>query len=1107
MMFESGTQDHHRQPLGNPAVPDQPSHMYQEAFARRRSRHWRIDLLGGVAAGALCVTPALAGPDACTVVGTIAVCSGNQSGGIDAGVDFAVPPINGLVIQNLTGDIGADPVTGDGVRWALPGSNVPINIVSNTGSFAIRASEHGFNLFNSAGASITLTHAGNIEVGQGSGIYVQANQQNGDSGSISIKAVGSIVAGVDGISAWSVVNSGNGNSGAVNITFDGTIVAGDGDGIYAGSWVINGNGNSGPATINTTGSITSINASSLVSGNGDSGDVSVTQNGVITAGGIVAYSFVSGNGNAGSVLIDNAGNVAGRLYAGSIVVGFGNASAVSITNSGNVVIADPASDDYAIEADSHASNAGYSGSVTIASTGNIGGGAGGIYARTWANGTGDTGDIVIGSTGDIASKQGIAALAFATLGHAGNVFITSTGNITAAIASGTSFAINAASISDGSSGGVTIESSGNLVSTAADGIVALSQSKQANSSIVSVKSTGNIDALDYGIRAMSQAEASAGSVTIISKGNIRAGKAAIVAESSGGSGDGDINIEVDGNLHGGQHGVIFLGGITNSLKIARGSVVLGETGYAIAGSTGDETIENAGTVIGNVGLGSGVNNFYNLNGATYISGTIINLGAVGRFENSGLFSIGKIGAAPQTAQLTGSFVQNADGVFVVDTARGTADRLNISGSAELAGKVLPKFGGMGGATQHYTILSADGGITNNGMTVSGNTLVVKYDLLFPNANDMVLAVTADFVTAGLTPNQRATATHLQNSLVAGGGGLGSVFGYLGGMVDAGSYAKALDRLHPEPYLAQSQSVLLSSLAFADGVWNCSDFGGAGVVRRGDGTCGWARMGSSRTTRNRTVENIGFDNTAWSGSAGMQFGLAPNWLVGVSVGYERSNITVDDRARSHGDLFQFGAGALYRQYGWELSGTLSAGVGSFDTTRLSVLPGTNATGSNSNSYLSGRLRTAYAFGIDAAYLKPMVDVDLTALRRGGIVENGAGAAGQSVRSQTDAILSVAPAVEIGGQIQINQDMALRPYVRGGVRLFDKSDLTATASFLGSPPDASPFTVSAPLDRTVGEVAAGVDLWQGAGLQMGVRYEGRLGASTQRHTGAFTLRSNF
>ena len=131
-------------------------------------------LFGTVAAGALCIAAprtATAGPDVCVVgPANVVTCSGNQSNGIEAGpaasTDFDPVPGTTLRVNNLTQDIVGSANSGRaGIRWAgIPGSG-PINIVSNTGSFAIRAEREGMNLHNSDGQSVTLNHTGNIFAG------------------------------------------------------------------------------------------------------------------------------------------------------------------------------------------------------------------------------------------------------------------------------------------------------------------------------------------------------------------------------------------------------------------------------------------------------------------------------------------------------------------------------------------------------------------------------------------------------------------------------------------------------------------------------------------------------------------------------------------------------------------------------------------------------------------------------------------------------------------------------------------------------------------------------------------------------------------------------
>jgi len=986
------------------------------ALRRHHARRWRAALRSGVAVGALCMAavPALAGPDACMIVANVATCSGDQSGGIDAGADFPSDSTLSLIIGNLTGDIV--PSNGaDGVRWADPFNPNPIVITSDTGDFSIVTRQSGFNVFSNAGKDVVLTHAGNIVAIQ-AGIFARTQQTDGDSGLVRVTASGDFRTDSDGIHAFSRVVSGDGNAGNVVVDFNGTIVSGQ-VGIRARSVVEDGQGNSGVVSVGSTGSVTSIEAESVVNGSGDAGAVFVAQNGAITGDGISASSTVNGNGNAGAVQITNTGDVNGVLLAASQVLsGTGNASTVSVTNAGNVANAGTSAT--TITAVSYAGTNGNAGSVTVNNTGNLIGGYLSVNAVSRASGAGNAGNVAVTTTGDLIASHGVVA------------------------------------------------------------------------------------------QSLADANGVAGSVSVTSRGNITAAQTAILAESDGGQGNGNINISVDnGTVAGGVDGVVFYGGAANTLMIEAGGAVIGGTGRAIAGGNADEMITNRGQVVGDVDLGAGNNNFINQGTALFHTGSIINLGANGMLENAGVLAVGGFDRSPLTALLTGDLEQGASGVFAVDIEGAAADRLDVTGTAAMAGRVEARFNGANGGSQRYTILSAAGGVTDNGITGPADTAVLDYELLFPNANDMVLAVTANFVTGGLTRNQQATAQHLQGALGASGGDLGSVYGYLGGIGGVSDYAQALDRLHPEPYLAQTQSVLLSGLGFADNALSCADGGSNARADAGDEGCGWARIGTSRTSRGRTFENIGFTSDAWSASGGAQFALAPNWTGALAFGYERTNIAVDDRARAQGNLFQFAAGALYSYNGWELSGVLSAGHGSFDTTRLGVLPGVDATGKNTASYVSGRVRAAHAFGGEAGYVKPMIDFDLTALRRGGIVEEGAGSAGLRVHEQTDAIFSVAPAVEVGGQFQLGPDMVVKPFVRAGVRIFGTPELGATASFIGSPSGAAPFTATMPLDQAVGELSTGVDLVLANGLKMGVSYEGRLGGSTQRHTGAFNLRANF
>ncbi|XIA63605.1 beta strand repeat-containing protein [Bradyrhizobium sp. TZ2] len=820
---------------------------------RGDSSGWRAMLFGTVAAGALCIAAprtATAGPDVCVVNGTVVTCSGNQSDGIEAGpaasTDFDPVPGTKLEVNNLTQDIvGSEHSGRAGIRWAsVPGSG-PINIVSNTGSFAIRAEREGMNLSEPDG--ITLNHTGNIFAGL-SGIAAQSQ-----GGPVSIAMKGNIVSDRTGISADSLVAAGvNGNAGAVSVNFAGNITSADERAIRADSAVLGGNGNSGVVTIASNGNFAGrISAQSRVQqGNGNSGAVDVSHKGSLSKGGINANSFVGGNGDSGSVIVSNTGDISSNrggnlIGAQSRVAGVGNAADVSVTNVGNI---SGAASTRLISAISQATTDGDAGLVSVNSTGNLiggigSGGIGGIEAKSLAAGTGHAGKVVVINNGNVAA---------ATLGILANSTATGTGNAGLAIIAniGNTSGLNAASRSaSGNTGFAAVDNIGDVTSRTT-GIFALAfASSSGNAATATVVSSGNIKSGDDGIMARSlSSTGTAADVNVASSGNIVSGINGIFAQSRGGAGQGNVQVTVsNGTVLGGSGAAVEIAdGLTNLLTIGAGAVLSSLSGLAIAGGVGDEIVNNSGTVTGNVKLASGTNVFNNLAGAIFNAGSIVDLNVLntGLLNNAGTFAPGGVGFAPITTAFTGKFDQGSSGIYAVDVANGTADKLNVSVGAVLNGSVLPTVKSLTSLSQQFTILSAAGGVTNAGIAVK-DTAIFDYELLFPNANDIVLAVTANFTPTGaaLTPNQRVTAAHIQSALGAGGGTLGGLFGYLGNFNDIASYATALDRLHAEPYLAPVKSVVLGSLGFTDSLMSCPTAASTGVnTYIAEGQCAWARMG-------------------------------------------------------------------------------------------------------------------------------------------------------------------------------------------------------------------------------------------------------------------------
>ncbi len=865
------------------------------------------------------------------------------------------------------------------------------------------------------------------------------------------------------------------NGTGVNITSSGTITAYR-DGIYAGTHA----GFSGDIAITHSGDINSSNGSGIFAESYLYG-ASVRNVGNIDAAtfGIYAYGTTP-------VTVHSIGNIAAGTYG---IYGASQFDDVTISHSGGIA---------AVQSGIFAEG---DRSVTIKHyDGNISSGRNAIFATA-------NDDINITSRGDlIAHDYGI--LAGAGLG----VTVNSTGDITSSNASGMYLAAQRA-ISVTSRGnirasgygiyavmsnifgfGVTVDSTGDITSSGREGVHAVT--------IVggtSVTSRGNISAHDAGIVAWA-----AGDATVNSTGDVTSMTDSAIYAHAG----GNIDVTVNGGVVSGAHAGLNLdGGVTNAVTIGSTATIAGGL-YAIVTGAGYDTVNNSGTVTGNLGLGGGTNAFNNLSGSVFNSGTTVNLGAGNMLSNSGTLAplgVGTVG----TTTLTGNFIQNAGGKFAVDVdlAGGTADRLNVSGTAGLAGAVTPhltNFFGVAGP-QTFTILSAAGGTIDTGLGLLGvqNTAAVIYALSYPNVTDVNLTVTVNFAPSGLTPNAAAVAKDLQLAYLAGGGGLSSLLTYLA-TLDFGPFAAGLNRLTPEPYLAQSQTALWSGFDFANSLFSCP-VPSSGASLMGEENCYWLRPNGHVASLGGHDGYMGFTEKAAGLTGGVQGELAPHWHLDVGAGYTRSSIGTNTSS-ANGDVFRGGAALKYIRDNWLVAGSVSGSRARYNTSRYGIPIAGAATAPADTSTLDLRLRFAYAFGTSAFYVKPLVDFDAVGLWRGTINESGAGALNLHVPSENNWLASAAPAVEVGTQWQ-QGGYTWRPYVRAGVRFLSKDSFGATARFEGSPAGIAPFRVTSPLDQTLAEVSAGFDVWQGNNFSLRVSYDGRFGSHATDNGGALELRAAF
>ncbi len=131
------------------------------------------------------------------------------------------------------------------------------------------------------------------------------------------------------------------------------------------------------------------------------------------------------------------------------------------------------------------------------------------------------------------------------------------------------------------------------------------------------------------------------------------------------------------------------GGRSNTILINPGSTVSARSGSAVVSTFGNDTLRNAGTLLGDIDLASGNtsewNEFYNVVGGTYVTGSTgrVRIGnARGRFTNDGTLDIGGVGkiatarVESEEVMLGGRLLVDVNSVAAAGAAN--ADRLQAS---------------------------------------------------------------------------------------------------------------------------------------------------------------------------------------------------------------------------------------------------------------------------------------------------------------------------------------------------------------------------------------------------------------------------------------------
>jgi hypothetical protein len=566
-----------------------------------------------------------------------------------------------------------------------------------------------------------------------------------------------------------------------------------------GSFLITGTGNVTAAT----GDGIDFNASGGVSGN--AAPVSITTSGAIT--GAVKGILVTQTGR-GDITITSSGNVVGNAGTGisAIIQGTAGFGSILVNGSGDVTGTGASSDGILAEI-LHATD---NGNVTVSQTGNVSGGQDGIVAviGTSANG-GGTGNIVVTTGANAAitgtSRLGISAVTFGTgsisvaMASSGDVITSGASGILAVnqattilaaanstisvtahgeIDSGSNnnpngsapSAIDAGYLPGGSktpngsvSGNVSVTSDAVITAAAGDGINAFTWG--TGNVTVQTNAGSSITAVADGIKGTAH---DGGNVSITNVGSVTAG----IGIDALSTGSGKITITNSGDVSGDgtvSNPVILINqdatGTATVTNQSGGKIDAGSaSGLAISSSTGTVTVDNFGTIIGDVSIDAAFTNesggIWDISGTNTLNGTgstLKNLGTINvegssSFATNGTLAIsnsGTIDVQAGTLTLSAQTITNS-----INAVPGTVD-VELNTTLALSGSTIT-----GGSLNVYGTLNSTGtsfitgtAITDAGtIEATGGTLTIdpgsftNTSLLLAHGSGTTLVISGETIT-------------------------------------------------------------------------------------------------------------------------------------------------------------------------------------------------------------------------------------------------------------------------------------------------------------------------------------------------------------------------
>jgi hypothetical protein len=604
---------------------------------------------------------------------------------------------------------------------------------------------------------------------------------------------------------------------------------------------------------------------------------------------------------------------------------------------------------------------------------------------------------------------------------------------------------------------------------------------------------------------------SSDAITLNLDGNIEAlGQegVAVFAQSRSADVQGDINVTLNAEKRlkfgAGGTGVWISGGVDNSF--INNGIAAGEDGllgWVVLGEEGNETVENQSTFLGQFDLGSGINSFTNHPGQIFVPGPVLALGnASNLLTQDGVMMPGDMFKAQHT-ELTGSFMQSATGLTYaeLDFGRehpnvdgGLIDSIFATGTVELAGElnvslVNPQLVPHGRFQK--TLFHGDMGLTDHDMVLkTAPSVVISYDLAYPDTDAAALDYSVDFTPEGMSQNLNEVGDYFNRIQAAGSSPeLADTVIKLLYDPDMEMYRESLSQLSPEFYGELQAEQIRSSQRFTQIMTG----GGEYRYIKKDRVV-WFHFEREINEQDGYDDLKGAKHYTNRYSAGLQKMLNDKWTAGFGLSVEdNESDSYEKRWTSTGDVFYLGA-LLKREVGdTQFTGSMSYGWGDSDVQRRGeMIEPFLVEAGRDHGILNGLLRVSHEFNKGRAYFLPAFDLGVTHLNAESANESGAGGASLKLEDYEETFTWMRPAIGFGYQHPFKNNWKLKIHAGLGYHYyFSDAETEVSAGFAGAPADVEPMNVLVEFDQSYALGAIGVDLQTSRDLSLGLYYSKVIG----------------